>query len=217
VPNPRYILFFALVLALGEIARRRVRLPPDLTRKGVLGAIALGAVAAIARSSEPRAVSMAFFILAFVLYLSFRFEILAAIEDEGPTPGSVLAPLSLALLLSLVASEEPHLAAASALAMVGDWAAALIGRRRATRRFHLLGHPRSMEGTLTLFLVASAAMTPALAKLGGLDWHPAAAFALIAGTVAASVETLSPHGSDNATVPFSVLLTLALLTEASGQ
>jgi phytol kinase len=179
--------------------------------------MALAAVVAIIRSSDTRAVSMAFLLLAGVLYLSFRFEILAAIEDEGPTPGSVLAPTSLGLLLGLAGSERPHLAAASALAMVGDWAAALIGRRRGTRRFHLLGHARSMEGTLTLFLVASATMAPALAKLGGLGWHPATAFALIAGTVAASVETVSPHGSDNATVPISVLLTLSFLTEASGQ
>jgi phytol kinase len=206
-----------VVLALGEIARRRVRLPSDLTRKGVLAAMTLAAVAAIAGSSDPQAASMAYLSLAAVLYLSFRFEILAAIEDEGPTPGSVLAPISLALLLALAGSERPHLAAASALAMVSDWAAALVGRRRGTRRFHLLGQVRSMEGTLTLFLVASATMAPALAKLGGLGWHPAMAFALIAGTVAASVETVSPHGSDNATVPLSVLVTLSLLTEASGQ
>ena len=85
------------------------------------------------------------------------------------------------------------------------------------RRFHILGQARSMEGTLTLFLVASATMAPALAKLGGLGWHPATAFALIAGTVAAAVEAVSPDGSDNATVPLSVLLTLSFLTEASAQ
>jgi dolichol kinase len=72
-----------------------------------------------------------------------------------------------------------------------------------------------MEGTLTLFLVASAAMAPALRFLGGLDWHQSVAFALIAGTVAASVEALSPWGSDNATVPISVAVTLILLTGAA--
>jgi dolichol kinase len=69
-----------------------------------------------------------------------------------------------------------------------------------------------MEGTLTFFLVASASMAPVLGLLGGLDWHQAVAFALIAGTVAASVETISVYGSDNATVPFSVAATLLLLT-----
>ncbi|MGH9388777.1 MAG: hypothetical protein ACRD1Z_04120, partial [Vicinamibacteria bacterium] len=84
-------------------------------------------------------------------------------------------------------------------------------------RYHLFGHSRTMEGTLTLFLVASASMAPVLGLLGGLDWHQAVAFALIAGTVAASVETISVHGSDNATVPFSVAATLLLLTGATGQ
>jgi dolichol kinase len=73
-----------------------------------------------------------------------------------------------------------------------------------------------MEGTLTLFLVASASMAPVLRLVGGLDWHQAVAFALIAGTVAASVETISVYGSDNATVPFSVAATLLLLTAATG-
>jgi dolichol kinase len=72
-----------------------------------------------------------------------------------------------------------------------------------------------MEGTLALFLVSSAAQAPALAAMGGLDWHQATAFALIAGTVAASVETVSVYGTDNATVPISAALTLVALSAAS--
>ena len=207
------MLYFAFVLILGEIARRRMGIAPDVTRKGVLAALAVWALAAVpdAPSAWP-----AFLGLAGALYLSFRFEILAAIEDEGPTLGSVLTPLSLGLLLAFVGTDSPHVAGASALAMVGDGAAALVGRRRGTRKYHLFGHSRTMEGTLTLFLVASASMAPVLGLLGGLDWHQAVAFALIAATVAASVETISVHGSDNATVPLSVAATLLLLTRATG-
>jgi len=209
-------LYFAPVLILGEVARRRIGIAPDITRKGVLSALAVWALLTVWQFPGTRSASSAFLGLAAVLYLSFRFEILAAIEDEGPTPGSVLAPLSLGLLLALLGTDSPHIAGASALAMVGDGAAALVGRRRGTRKYHLFGHPRTMEGTLTLFLVASASMAPVLGLLGGLDWHQAVAFALIAGTVAAAVETISVHGSDNATVPFSVAATLLLLTGATG-
>jgi len=213
---PGSVLYFALILAFGEVARRRIGIAPDITRKGVLAALAVWALLTVSQLPATRNASAAFLGLAGALYLSFRFEILAAIEDEGPTLGSVLAPLSLGLLLAFLGTSSPHIAGASALAMVGDGAAALVGRRRGTRKYHLFGHSRTMEGTLTLFLVASASMAPVLGLLGGLDWHQAAAFALIAGTVAASVETISVHGSDNATVPFSVAATLLLLTGATG-
>jgi phytol kinase len=214
---PGSALYFALVLVLAEIARRGLGIAPDVTRKGALAALAVWALFSVSQLSHPRSVSAAFLGLAVALYLSFRFEILSAIEDEGPTPGSVLAPLSLSLLLALLGTGSPHIAGASAIAMVGDGAAALVGRRRGTRKYQIFGHARTMEGTLTLFLVASAAMAPVLGLLGGFDWHQAVAFALIAGTVAASVETISVYGSDNATVPFSVAATLLLLTGATRQ
>jgi phytol kinase len=212
----RSALYFAGVLGLAEIARRQLGIAPDVTRKGVFAALAVWALLAASSPADPGRAAMAFVGLAGALYLSFRFEILEAIESEGPAPGSVLAPLSLALLLALLGTEAPHIAGAASLALVGDGAAALVGRRRGTRRYHLFGHSRTMEGTLTLFLVASASMAPVLGLLGGLDWHQAVAFALIAGTVAASVETISIYGSDNATVPLSVAATLLLLTSATG-
>ncbi len=210
-PVVLYLLYWVAVVALAELARRRLEVAPDVTRKAVLALTSLGALGAVSRPS----LAGPFLIFGGALYLSFRLEILASIEDEGPTLGSVLAPLSLALLIGVLGSSSPHIAGAAAVAMVGDGAAALVGRRRGSRRYHLFGHPRTMEGTLTLFLVASALMAPVLRLLGGLDWHQAVAFALIAGTVAASVETISVHGTDNATVPFSVAATLLLLTGAA--
>jgi dolichol kinase len=212
----RSFLYFALVLALGEIARRRLSVPAAITRKGVLAALAIWAVVAVFQRQDIRGTSAAFLLLAGVLYFSFRFEILAALEDEGPTLGTVLAPLSLALLLALLGIRSPHIAAAAAVSMFGDFTAALVGRRRGTRKYRLFGHARTMEGTLAFFLVAGAAMVPALGLLGGLDWHQAVAFALIAATVGATVETISIHGSDNATVPLATAATLVFLTGVTG-
>jgi phytol kinase len=210
-------LYFGLVLASGEVVRRWLQVPPDVTRKGVLAALCVWAVAAVSYLSDVRGVAIAFAGLGAALYLSFRFEILAAIEDEGPTLGSVLAPFSLAFLLVVLGSSSPHIAGAAALALIGDGAAALVGRRLGTRKYHVWGHSRTMEGTLALFLVASATTAPALGLLGSLDWHQAVAFALIAATVAASAETISVYGSDNATVPLSAAGTLAALSAAVSQ
>jgi dolichol kinase len=206
------VLYFAAVVAIAEIARRRFQAPPDATRKTVLAAIAVGTLVWLSRPEVPGVL----LIVAGILYLSFRYELLASVEDEGPTLGSFLLPLTLALLIAVLGRSAPHIAGASALALLGDAAAALLGRRRGTRRFHLFGQPRTMEGTLTFFLVSSAAMAPVLRVLSGLEWHQAVAFALIAGTVGASVEAISVHGTDNATVPLSVAATLLFLTGAAG-
>ena len=84
-----------------------------------------------------------------------------------------------------------------------------------TRKYRVLGHNRSMEGTLALFLVASASIACVLIFIAGLDLHQALAFSLISGTIAASVETASPYGSDNLTVPIVTAATLFSLINAS--
>lgn len=155
-------------------------------------------------------------------YLSYRFQLLEAIETtEHTTLGAVLFPLSFALLLGLLwrpGSEDDrgYIALAGIMAATwGDVMAAIIGRRFGTRRFHFFGQPRTMEGVLAMFLSSSATIAPVLALSGGMDWHRALAFALIAGTVAASVEAVSAYGSDNLSVPLATAGTLHLLIEFS--
>jgi phytol kinase len=212
-------VYLTLVLATGELLRRRLALAPDVTRKAVLGLLSCWCLPAayLFRDSRAAAIPILFLLLAAALYLSFRFELLRAVEDEGASPGSFLAPLSAALLFRLLGDGRAHVAVSGILAMaLGDGAAALVGRRLGTRRFRMLGQARTMEGTLALFLGASGAGAPVLALMGGVDWHQAVAFSLIAGTVAASVEAISPYGSDNVTVPLAVAGTLVLLLSASG-
>lgn len=211
-------VYFALVFALGEILRRGLRLPPDVTRKAVLGLLSCWSIPAAYLFADSREAAVPFLFLAIVLYLSFRFDLLAAVEEDGAGLGSVLAPVSAALLFRLLGDGTARvaLAVAGVLAMaVGDGAAALVGRRLGSRKYRVLGHARTMEGTLALFVGASIACAPVLALMGGLEWHPAIAFSLIAGTVAASVETISPYGTDNFTVPMGVAGTLLLLVGAS--
>jgi phytol kinase len=210
-------LYFAAVLGVAEAGRRRFRLPADVTRKAALGALGLWSIPAVHLFEDSREAALAFLGLAAVLYLSFRFELLAAVEDEGPGLGSVLTPFTAALLLGLFPRELAYVAVCGIVATaLGDGAAALVGRRLGTRRYRVLGHARTMEGTLAHFLAASAASAPVLAILGGLDPHQAVAFALIAGTLGAVVEMLSVYGTDNVTVPVTVALTLLALVRASG-
>ena len=207
--------WFVTVLVLAEIARRRLRVASDVTRKVSLGALGLWSVPAVHLYSHPDRAALPFLLLAGALYLSFRFELLAAVENDGAGLGSVLGPASAALLLALVPEARSYVAVSGILAMsLGDTTAALVGRRLGTKRYRVLGHPRTMEGTLALFLAASAAQAVTLATMGNLDVHQAVAFALIAGTVAAVVEMASVYGSDNLTVPLASALTLLALLGA---
>ena len=156
--------------------------------------------------------------MAALYYASYRYDLFQAVEDdERVNLGLVFFPLSIALLLGWLwrpgsPDDAGYVAVAALMATTwGDTAAALVGRHFGTRRYRFAGHPRTMEGTLALFLVASAVIAPVLAIAGGMDWHQSMAFALIAGTAAACVEIVSVYGSDNLTVPCAVALVLQSL------
>jgi len=207
---------FASWLLVLEWLRRGLGVPADVTRKLFHMGVGLWALAAALLFDDGSQAAMPFLVLAGVMYLSFRFEIFEAVEDDGASLGSVLLPLSCAMLLLWFWGDRVYVAVAGVFAAsFGDTTAALVGRRMGTRKYRTLGHPRSMEGTLSLFLASGLTMSPVLAILGGLGWHQAIAFALIGATVAAAVETVSVYGTDNLTVPIATAATLATLVRFS--
>lgn len=204
---------FAVLLLVLEGLRRGLGVGADITRKLFFAGVAAWALVTTTRLD---ASATPFWVLTGVMFLSFRFELFDAVEDDGASLGSVLLPLSCAILLSWFAGDRSYIAVAGIFAAsFGDSAAALVGRRMGTRRYHTFGHARTMEGTLSLFLVSGLAMAPVLAVQGGLDPHQAVAFALIAATAAASVETVSVYGTDNVTVPIAAAATVATLLRFS--
>jgi phytol kinase len=206
----------AVLLGALEWLRRSPGVPADVTRKLFHMGVGLVSLAAALRSEDGVHAAMPFLVLAGVMYLSFQFEIFKAVEDDGASLGSVLLPLSCAILLLWFWGDRVYVAIAGIFAAsFGDTTAALVGRRMGTRKYRTLGHPRSMEGTLALFLVSGLTMAPVLAILGGLGSHQAIAFALISATVAASVETVSVYGTDNLTVPIATAATVATLVRFS--
>jgi phytol kinase len=207
---------FAAWLLVLEWLRRGLGVPADVTRKLFHMGVGLAALAAALWFDDGVHAAMPFLVLAGIMYLSFRFEIFEAVEDDGASLGSVLLPLACALLLLWFWGDRVYVAVAGIFAAsFGDTTAALVGRRMGTRKYRTLGHPRSMEGTLSLFLASGLTMAPVLAILGGLGSHQAIAFALISATVAASVETVSVYGTDNLTVPIATAATVATLVRFS--
>lgn len=199
-----------------EWFRRSLRVAADVTRNFFYIGVGLGALASPRVFAEGTDAALAFLVLSAVMYVSFRFEILDAVEDDGASLGTFLLPLSCAILLEWFWGERVYVAIAGIFAAsFGDSLATLIGRRMGTRKYRTLGHPRSMEGTLSLFLASGATMAPVLMSVGGLDVHQAVAFSLIGATVAASVESVSVYGTDNLTVPLATAGTLATLLRFS--
>lgn len=207
---------FAVWMAAAEWLRRGLRVPADVTRKLFHMGVGLAALAAALWFDDGVHAAMPFLALAGIMYLSFRFEIFEAVEDDGASLGSVLLPLACATLLLWFWGDRVYVAVAAIFAAsFGDTTAALVGRRLGTRKYRTLGQERSMEGTLALFLVSGLTMAPVLAILGGLGSHQAIAFALIGATVAASVESVSVYGTDNFTVPIATAATVATLVRFS--
>jgi phytol kinase len=210
--------FLLGTLVAAEIGHRLWRTSRFFGRKLVLIGIGMGSLATLRIFTSWKWGLVPPLTMAALYYASYRYELFQAVEDdERVNLGLVFFPLTVALLLGWLwrpgSSEDAgYIAVAGLMATTwGDTAAALVGKLFGTRRYRFFGHPRTMEGTLTLFLAASTGMAPVLALVGGMDWHQSVAFALIAGTVAACVGIVSLYGSDNLTVPCAAAVTLYVL------
>lgn len=120
-------------------------------------------------------------------------------------------PLGVAVTYLLFWNAEGRaavLAGCAALALA-DPLAAIVGARFGQRRLHPFGHGRTLEGSLTFFVVAAALVGwIASGHTGGvMPWR----LAVGCGAVGAVVEALSPPGWDNLSVPVSVAAAYAWL------
>lgn len=211
--------FLLGTLLIAELSHRRWGTSRFFGRKLVLIGIGMWSVATVRIFTSWKWGILPPLTMAALYYASYRYDLFQAVEDDKRVNlGLVFFPLSFALLLGWLwrpgsPEDASYIAVAGLMATTwGDTAAALVGSHFGTRRYRFSGHPRTMEGTLALFLAASAAIAPVLAIAGRMDWHQSVAFALIGGTVAACVEIVSVYGSDNLSVPCAVSLALYWLS-----
>jgi CDP-diglyceride synthetase len=137
-----------------------------------------------------------------------RLEAAVAGGDER-WDGLTRYALAAAVLTAVGLLGRPFPAAAALWALaLGDGVGGAVGRRFGRRRYALpWGKPKSLEGSLTVALLAAVGVALAAA------WFrvPAGAARIAAaGAVAALAEAAAPRASDNLVVPAAVWLLLAV-------
>jgi phytol kinase len=194
--------WIAVVIGVGESARRLTGASPDLTRKIVHIGVGSWALPTALYFHSPG--WAAFCPLTFVLLnaLSYYYRLMPVIEVEGRgSPGTIYFPLVFAGLILIL---WPHGARAASVAGLyamgfGDAAASIVGQRWGRHRYRIAGATKSWEGSLAFFIVSFVAIylgTRLLSPHPSI-WLPSLGAALLA-TLA---EAPAGHGLDNLTVP----------------
>ncbi|MEH1868017.1 MAG: phosphatidate cytidylyltransferase [Nostoc sp.] len=210
-----YIYAISL-LVLGEGLRRLFDVKPDLTRKAIhIGAgMWVFGVLRLFNHWEIGIIPFATFI--GLNYLFYRYRFIGAMDTQDSSPGTVYFALSVTLLFGLLwrpdgPVDSVAIAVAGIMAMTwGDALAALIGRRFGQHKYQVGNSVRSWEGSAVMFVASAVVIFLVLLLLPGSSLSPlgtplslglALLTAVVAATCATLAEAVSPHGTDNLSVP----------------
>lgn len=205
---------YVVIFILGEFVKHKVPSSPELSRKFVHFA---GGIVAL---------SFPYFIKShwtvFILAASFAFIILFTKEKgllksvhgiERVSTGGVWFPISIYLMF-LLSHSHPVTYFISILVMtVSDTLAALIGVKYGTLKLDVEGNIKSLEGSITFFLVTFLCIHLSLLLMTPIDRLQSVLIAAVIGLLVTGLEAISLSGSDNFFVPFGTYYILAKMTK----
>ena len=209
------------LLFAGEVLHRFAGLPADLTRKIIhigAGMWVFGILTLFDRW-EIGIIPFATFI--FVNFILYRYRIVRAMDREDSSPGTIYFALAITTIYALLWRPQGPIdrgvaATAGVMAMTwGDALAALVGQRIGRHRYTIGQSSRTLEGSAVMFAVSAIAMLLTVLFLPGSALAPfaptvaparAVLAALLGATVATVVEAVSPHETDNLSVPVAVTI-----------
>ncbi len=206
------MLMFGLVVAVvfgllivGEFLSRSQKLPPEICRKFVH--ITVGSFVAfwplLLSWNQILLLSAAF---VAVVGISKYLNVFQAIHSvQRPTMGEVFFAISVGLLAVLTQNGWMYMAALLHMSLA-DGMAAVIGSRYGKKTsYKVLGHVKSVVGSLTFFVISVAILW---GYSIGTDTSIHAAIILGASFIATFLENFSVRGLDNITVPVWVAIVL---------
>lgn len=146
-------------------------------------------------------------------FLMSPYSPIKAIRDKLSESGHGLGLVYYAIswtILALLFFDKPWIIAVGIAAMsYGDGMASLIGENFGKRKYNLTGDTKSIEGSISMFLVLILALTIALT-------YYAVPFSFISlaivALIATVLEAVTPKGLDNISSCFGAVITYILLT-----
>ncbi len=206
---PLVVFALAGLIGLGEVLRRLTHLAPEYSRKFVHIAVGAALLLAPRLFISPIPLLILSVIFALINGVAIKAGWLKGIHGPARRSlGTVYFPVSLFLLTLFLWHRSPDVVVLSMFVFsMGDAAAAIVGESlKKPTVYTMSGDPKSVEGSLAMFLVTG------LSTIGGL-WYLAPhmiaswEFILVMSGAAAVLgtlwEALSSKGFDNLTVPLS--------------
>lgn len=204
------------VIIVGEVVRRLLDLPPDVSRKFIHILVAAWALPTALLFENPLWAAACPLVFVGLNALSYKFRLMDSIEEDGEgSPGTIYFPLSFALVILVLWPFGGRAASVAGLYAMGfgDALASVIGRRYGKHRYHGGRGAKSYQGSLAMFVFSLAAiLLGTYPLLGFFAWIPALGAALVA-TLA---EAPAGRGTDNLTVPVFTAVTFLLLEKGLG-
>ena len=207
-----YVFAFG-ILGLMEFARRRLGWPRDLTRKVIhigAGTWTFGIVLIFDHWWWGIVPSASFVLLNYLFHRAGTFR---AMDAARSGLGTVYFALSVTVVLALFWSQgRPAVAVAALMPMTwGDALASLLGRRWGSRVYSVGASTRTLEGSMAMYAVSWLATLGAILVFELAPDALAARIAVVVAAAATLAEAVSPHGTDNLTVPGVSAVALGLL------
>jgi len=203
--NPSLILLsiaFLMLFAFAEILRKKLNTSSKWTRKIVhsgTGLLTMTFPIVLANHWEVLVLCSSFFTL---LILCNKKSLLQSINDvQRKTYGAYLFPVSVYSCFLLQANmANPQLFYVPLLVLaIADPAAAIVGQRFPVGRYHIMGHQKTLVGSIAFASTALLILT-----IAGFNIQGALTIALLSSLS----EALSKDGWDNLTIPMTVALVL---------
>ncbi|MCC5617786.1 phosphatidate cytidylyltransferase [Nostoc sp. CHAB 5836] len=209
-------IYATSLLVIGEGLRRLFGVKPDLTRKVIHIGAGMWVFAILRLFNNWQIGIIPFSTFIGLNYLLYRYRIIGAMDTQDSSPGTVYFAISVTLLFGLLwrpdgPIDNVAIAVAGIMAMTwGDALAALIGRRFGQHKYQVGNSVRSWEGSVAMFVATTVVIFLVLLLLPGSSLSPLAKplslgsallTAVVTATFATLAEAVSPHGTDNLSVP----------------
>jgi dolichol kinase len=206
------ILVYVYVILLLVVSEKVIKKHPNFSRKFLH--IMVGNILFILPLFQSRwvmalLVAAPFILLTFLISPYSPLKIKDRISGSGHGLGLVYYAISWTVL-ALIFFDQPWIIAVGIAAMsYGDGMASLVGMKYGKIKYNLTGDTKSLEGSLTMFIVLIGMLWVVLTYYA----VPANPLVIVTVALVATIfEGLTPKGLDNITACFSAVITYILLT-----